>query len=455
MASSRIEQVGHWRPRSAILKFRALAALVAIDCFSIFAAFAATAYSRGSIFETAWFPFITVAIPVYLTIANSLKAFSPATLQLPLTSIRQALTSLALAVGASILIIFYLKAGENYPRLTIAIGSAAAAMLLTLNRYWFVTNLEAVIGGNPFSAILILEGDQPVPAGRFSLTLAAESYFDPESHDPVMYDRLANSLAGVGRVVIACAPERRMAWAHALQGANIQGEISMPEIAPLGPLGMGADRHAPSIIVAAGPLNMFDRVQKRIFDLVIAVPALVILSPVLIIIAIWIKIDSPGPVLFKQVRIGRSNRHFTMYKFRSMRSETSDARGDRLTLPDDDRVTRIGKFIRKTSIDELPQLIQVLTGDMSIVGPRPHALGARAATKLYWEVDSRYWHRHATKPGLTGLAQIRGFRGNTMVEDDLRNRLEADLEYLQSWSLWRDVKIMLLTTLVMVHRNAF
>uniref|UniRef100_UPI0035A88CF7 sugar transferase n=1 Tax=Sphingomonas sp. TaxID=28214 RepID=UPI0035A88CF7 len=117
--------------------------------------------------------------------------------------------------------------------------------------------------------------------------------------------------------------------------------------------------------------------------------------------------------------------------------------------------TKVGRFIRRSSIDELPQLINVLRGEMSIVGPRPHALGSRAEGKLFWEIDPRYWHRHATKPGLTGLAQVRGYRGATVVRKDLADRLNADLEYVRAWSLWLDVRIILQTFGVLVHRNAY
>ena len=132
-----------------------------------------------------------------------------------------------------------------------------------------------------------------------------------------------------------------------------------------------------------------------------------------------------------------------------------DGNGDRSTGRDDDRITRVGRIIRMTSIDELPQLLNVLMGDMSIVGPRPHALGSRAEDKLFWEIDERYWHRHAAKPGLTGLAQIRGFRGATVHEYDLVNRLQADLEYLDHWTIWKDLKIILQTFRVLLHRNAY
>jgi lipopolysaccharide/colanic/teichoic acid biosynthesis glycosyltransferase len=118
-------------------------------------------------------------------------------------------------------------------------------------------------------------------------------------------------------------------------------------------------------------------------------------------------------------------------------------------------VSRVGRFIRRTSLDELPQLFNVLAGTMSIVGPRPHALGSTAEAALFWHIDSRYFHRHATKPGMTGLAQIRGFRGATAVRSDLTSRLKSDLEYLADWTIWRDVKIIIQTVAVVVHSKAF
>ena len=144
-----------------------------------------------------------------------------------------------------------------------------------------------------------------------------------------------------------------------------------------------------------------------------------------------------------------------MYKFRSMATGRADQDGHRSTARGDERITRVGKFIRRTSIDELPQLFNVLRGEMAIVGPRPHALGSQAGAKLFWEVDERYWERHALKPGLTGLAQIRGFRGATANEGDLTDRLEADLEYLDGWSLARDIQIVFSTLGVLVHDRAF
>jgi lipopolysaccharide/colanic/teichoic acid biosynthesis glycosyltransferase len=200
---------------------------------------------------------------------------------------------------------------------------------------------------------------------------------------------------------------------------------------------------------------MRNRIFKRLFDIAVTVPVLIMLAPLLAIVALAIKLESPGPVFFVQTRMGRGNRLFKVYKFRSMRADLCDAAGNRSAARDDDRITPVGRFIRATSIDELPQLINVLLGDMSLVGPRPHALGSLAGDRLFWEVDHRYWHRHASKPGITGLAQVRGFRGATHEREDLTNRLHADLEYLSGWSIWRDIGILLATLKVVKHKNAF
>ncbi|MBO9518199.1 MAG: sugar transferase [Porphyrobacter sp.] len=209
------------------------------------------------------------------------------------------------------------------------------------------------------------------------------------------------------------------------------------------------------MVVASGPLGRPDQIVKRGFDLTFTVAALFILAPVLAVIACAIKLDSEGPVLFRQARVGWGNALFTVFKFRTMRIEVCDADGTVSASQDDDRVTRVGNFLRRTSLDELPQLFNVLLGSMSLVGPRPHALGSLAGQDLFWDVDERYWHRHALKPGITGLAQVRGFRGATREPADLTRRLQADLEYISGWTIGRDVQILMRTALVVVHPNAY
>jgi lipopolysaccharide/colanic/teichoic acid biosynthesis glycosyltransferase len=170
--------------------------------------------------------------------------------------------------------------------------------------------------------------------------------------------------------------------------------------------------------------------------------------------AIWI--ESPGPVLFRQKRRGMNNEPFTMLKFRSMHIAATDQNADKLVTRGDARVTRVGAFIRKTSLDELPQLINILRGDMSLVGPRPHAYGAKAADRLYEEVVARYPARHRVLPGLTGLAQVRGFRGNTLREEDIIRRFDSDLEYIERWSISLDLVIIVRTAITLFfHREAY
>ena len=138
-----------------------------------------------------------------------------------------------------------------------------------------------------------------------------------------------------------------------------------------------------------------------------------------------------------------------------MREDMSDPSGTRSTARDDNRITSIGKFLRRTSIDELPQLWNVIRGDMSLVGPRPHPLGTLAEGQLLWDAVPEYWARHAMRPGITGLAQVRGLRGATDRRSAIEKRVEADLEYINSWSIWLDLKILLQTIRVVMHPNAF
>lgn len=446
----------HWQPKPATLRIRSAFCFLGIDLTSILAGFGAIAATRTVLVGfTDWLFLILTVLPLYVLAALNNHAYSSDNLNYPFRAVRRALEAITIAIAATVLVGYSLKVSDSLPRTVAIFGFLLASVLMFVGRYFFARHFEAIIGGNPFSVLLINDGDHPVPPGVFSVIVQADAHFDPEVHDPLMYDRLAKTLRSADRVVIVCTPERRVLWANALKGACVQGEIVVPELASLAPLAIASYGDLPTMVVSIGPLGLADRAIKRGFDLALSGTATILLSPLLVAVAIAIKVDSRGPVFFRQTRIGLGNEMFRVLKFRSMRAELADGAGHRSAARDDDRVTRIGRFIRSTSIDELPQLFNILKGDMSIVGPRPHALGSRAADKLFWEVDQRYWHRHAAKPGLTGLAQVRGFRGATLVEEDLSNRLQADLEYLENWSIWRDLRIILLTFRVLLHRNAF
>nr|WP_234832037.1 sugar transferase [Sphingobium yanoikuyae] len=311
-------------------------------------------------------------------------------------------------------------------------------------------------GNQLFAEILILDGiARPNDCGAAAVIDARQIGLRPEEDDPHKLHQLGVLLRDYDRAIILCPAARRASWAEILKGSNVQGEVVVPEVGETAPLAVGTWLDTSTLVVSRGPLNLADRARKRLLDIALTVPLVIALLPLLLLVAIAIKIDSTGPVFFRQQRIGRGNRLFRIYKFRSMRTDCGDALGSRSTGRSDDRVTRIGRFIRSTSIDELPQLFNVLLGEMSLVGPRPHALGSTADNAYFWQVDRQYWHRHALKPGITGLAQIRGFRGATETRGDILRRIEADLEYLHGWSLARDIGILLRTFNVLVHHKAF
>lgn len=191
---------------------------------------------------------------------------------------------------------------------------------------------------------------------------------------------------------------------------------------------------------------------KLVFDKVFSIFTLVFLAPIFLVLGILIKLDSPGPIFYRPIRIGKSGKPILVYKFRSMRIE-SDGAGSLSTSKNDPRVTKIGRFMRKYSIDELPQFINVLLGNMSVVGPRPHR---RFLDKQLQECVGRYMIRHYVKPGITGWAQVNGWRGPTDTDEQKRQRTLHDLWYLENWSIWLDIKIVLLTVFSKkAHKSAF
>ena len=205
----------------------------------------------------------------------------------------------------------------------------------------------------------------------------------------------------------------------------------------------------PFISLGKTPLEGWNRVLKRGFDLLLSGAGLVILSPLLLLLAIMVKLDSCGPLLYVQERLGRDGRRFLMLKFRSMRVDAETGTGPVRTLPDDDRRTRLGRFLRKTSLDELPQLWNVFKGEMSLVGPRPERPFFVDKSK---EEVPRYFIRHKVKSGLTGWAQVNGLRGSTSIEE----RTKYDLYYVENWSLSLDIKIIFLTLKnVLRQENAY
>ncbi|MAB15119.1 undecaprenyl-phosphate glucose phosphotransferase [Parvibaculum sp.] len=221
------------------------------------------------------------------------------------------------------------------------------------------------------------------------------------------------------------------------------------DIHPKGLLSYGG---VPVIEMERRPMADWGPIVKAVEDRVLSAACLLVFSPLMLFIALAIKLDSRGPVVFRQKRHGFNHRIITVYKFRTMTVMEDGAKVAQATR-DDRRVTRIGRFLRKTSLDELPQLMNVLKGEMSLVGPRPHAI---AHNEYYGSLLESYARRHKMKPGITGWAQINGYRGETDTPEKMRKRVEHDLHYIENWSLWFDIKILMLTPFYgFLSRNAF
>jgi lipopolysaccharide/colanic/teichoic acid biosynthesis glycosyltransferase len=437
---------------------RALVAFLILCCDAISVLFgfaiADLAYHQTASVSQDALPGVGVLV-LYTVFAIYSAAYSHDSLSRLKTSVERSVKALVLAVTATLFLAFWVKSSEEISRLIFLVGSVGALATMVMLRIVVGSFIKRSVGHRLMKRVLIRDGvSAPAPEG-WHVVDAEVAGMLPSIDDPMMLHFIGVALHGSDRVVVACEPERRAAWASVMKGSGLNAEILLPELADLNPLTRTKVGNVSAIPVSTGPLDMRNRICKRVFDIVVTAPALILLAPLLMVVALAIKLESPGRVFFVQVRMGRGNRLFNVYKFRSMRADLCDHAGNRSAARDDDRITAVGRFIRATSIDELPQLINVLLGDMSLVGPRPHALGSLAGDRLFWEVDHRYWHRHATKPGITGLAQVRGFRGATHEREDLANRLQADLEYLSGWSIWRDLGILLATLKVVKHKNAF
>jgi putative colanic acid biosynthesis UDP-glucose lipid carrier transferase len=289
-------------------------------------------------------------------------------------------------------------------------------------------------------------------------SLAIEGFYISEPmgiclSDPAIDDNLYDLKAAIARrqfdTVIICLPASEAASIHSSvrELASYSTDLLLcTELNPYPVTVQGARNFGRlrTSVVNLVPLSERNRLLKSLVDFAVAGIALVLLAPLLGLVAFAIKIDSPGPVFFRQRRYGQNNRVFRIFKFRTM-TVTEDGQNVEQAKRNDSRVTRVGWLLRRTSLDELPQLINVLKGEMSIVGPRPHAL---AHDIIFEQQQDRFSQRRRVLPGLTGWAQVNGFRGETKTAKDIRNRLQYDLYYIENWSIWLDLEIMVRTMLV-------
>jgi len=436
------------------MRYRYHAGLVVADASALFFSFGVAGLLRETSTVGNGFTLGFLLVPVMLVFALNNGSYSYQSLADWRHGLGRIVVAAMQALALVLVIAFYGQSSEQFSRLVFGVGVALTPVTLAFGRWMLHRRTRRWRHGLLNRLIIVDRYPLPLPAG-VDVVDADAAGLRPDPRDPMMLNRLGQVVRGADFVLVCCSVEDRANWAHLLKGTDVPAHVLIPELESVSGTTVGRFYGHSTMQVSSGVLDLRERFQKRLLDLAMTVPAIVLLTPVLVLVALAIKLDTRGPVLFKQERLGRGNRLFKLYKFRSMHVRDCDADGSTSTSRGDARVTRVGRFIRATSLDELPQLFNVLSGDMSLVGPRPHALGSLAGLELFWDVDRRYWHRHALKPGITGLAQIRGFRGATLERDDLVHRLQADLEYLEQWSIWRDLGILLATFRVVVHRNAF
>jgi lipopolysaccharide/colanic/teichoic acid biosynthesis glycosyltransferase len=445
-----------WRRDFGWVRLRLYTLLLAADATLMAASFLLANQLRfGELTGSFGLNTFLLLFPLYVALGFNRGAWSIDALSSPRRSAALAVNSLLIAIALAAILLFSLKIGEDFSRLVFGSGALLSVAAIAIGRLSIGRRIGERHEWAFRKEVLLIDEVETLPVGKQQVIDARRLGIEPALDDPLMLDRLARALDSCERVIVSCPADRRSGWSRMLAGANVDVEMLVPELDSVGALGLRRHGTHSTLLVGCGPLRLRDRATKRLFDIAFSAVLLIVLLPLFSVIAVAIRTESPGPIFFRQERLGRSNRLFSILKFRSMRSELSDQSGSRSASRDDQRVTRVGRFLRRTSLDELPQLLNVLAGEMSIVGPRPHPLGCTADDALFWDIDERYFDRHSIKPGITGLAQVRGFRGATEKKDDVTNRLRADLEYLDGWHIGRDVAIIGRTFAVLVHPNAF
>jgi Undecaprenyl-phosphate glucose phosphotransferase len=363
---------------------------------------------------------------------------------------------------------FVLKHSEDYSRATVMVQAASVTLaVLGTRTMWFLLLQRAISAGLVDARRVILIGD-PAHCSHFSAQVKATGIRTIRSFDLVTTCVRASentrpntnqALPDTRQLIADCRPLRaddliilisQQDVATALTLASDLSELPVDvHVVPVGTLELMAMSQITqfgnmvTMRILQCPLTPFNRALKRLFDITAAIVGLVLLSPLFVVVSLAIKLDSRGPVLFRQTRHGYNNEPIRVVKFRSM-SVMEDGGSFTPVIKHDLRVTRLGRLLRRTNIDELPQLFNVLAGDMSIVGPRPHAT---AQNETFAQLISSFSRRHNVKPGITGWAQVNGYRGDTDTLEKMQRRVEHDLYYIDHWSFIFDLWIILLTAL--------
>ena len=444
---------------------------VAITAASVLASIAYNVIADGaSAHLDAYFGLGIVAAILFTFVANSSGLYRFSSLIGFAQSWSGVVLSWLLVVLLLVLILFLLKIGAEFSRGTMLLYGVLGPIVLVSSRAIMARYLRAALhAGAAVGRRAVVIGDRVQLAaltrmelaqqfaiteiGRIALPGAAENDASAAADERAALDHAID----VARLGMADEVVLAIAWADLRRLDLLRQAL---RVLPL-PVRLLPDRTVAAILkqpiatiggalsieIQRSPLSVAERFQKRLFDIVLGSAALVALAPFLVLIAIAVKLNSDGPAIFRQRRKGFNGGEFLIFKFRSM-NVLEDGSAVTQATKDDPRVTRIGRILRQASFDELPQLINVIRGEMSLVGPRPHAV---AHDDAYSAVIAEYAFRHHVKPGITGWAQINGWRGETRQIAQMRQRVEHDLWYIDNWSIWLDVMVLLRTAVAVLR----
>jgi polysaccharide biosynthesis protein PslA len=420
---------------------------------------------------------LTALLGVVIVATNALRTeYSLDTVIAQKPNVQRA-ASLWLVAWAAVLVVgFMTKTTGEYSRL-VSLGSFVAGLpVLILTRAAMVrlVRRRLAAGSASVSRVHLVGYEEEIARfyasnaiDQLGLRIVGTSYLrrvDPGADKAARHDQLQEDLDLAVSVVRFLRPDDVFVLVPWTDNAEVERCIDaflrVPSALHLRP-GAMLDRFPDLQVARVGgisginigrrPLNLGEVMLKRALDLTVATIALAALSPLLAVIALAIRLDSPGPVFFRQKRYGFNQQPFGVFKFRSMRTETNAV--FRQATRNDSRITRVGAILRRTNLDELPQLLNVLRGEMSLVGPRPHAL---AHDRSFERRIALYARRHNVRPGITGWAQVNGFRGETLTDLDMERRVACDLHYIDNWSIWFDIQIMIQTLISRrAYQNAF
>ncbi len=429
-------------------------------------------YARAQAEITSYALVVCLEVLLFHTVARKSGEYDVPPAHSPTSSLSNVLSICALTVGSSFIFLFFMKVQPEFSRIwfllwfvlllvSLSAGRAVSAYYLALcGRTGLLRRSIALIGsGGQFQAAkAALQQD----ANHYSVVSAVElsaggagassesnelsanlEFFLKEARKKHADEVIVALPSGMGRQLQEIVRKAQTLPVDIRVVPDFGGTkihmFHMPQIADL-----------PLITAVSKPISEWGGFLKMVEDYAFAVIALILFAPAMALIAIAIKLDSKGPVLFRQRRHGYNYRVVEVLKFRTMTVMEDGAQITQATK-NDKRITRVGAFLRRTSLDELPQFWNVIRGEMSIVGPRPHAI---AHNNYYDDLIENYANRHRVKPGITGWAQVHGFRGETSTPDMMANRVRYDLEYIENWSLWLDLKIVIMTPLFGLFRRS-